>query len=335
MRNDFWKTLTGFGPRICFEADDGAGAGGAGGGDTAAGGGGMDTLAGGTGDDTAAGGSGGDAAKWWEGDGLKDHREMLIANGLTVDDPLEAIGKLAGMEKAAQQRLGKPADQLMDRPKEGQDIAEWLRGQGTTFGIPEKPEDYEIAKPEDWPKEAKWNEGLEVEARKIAHEEGIGGKGLSRMVGLYAAELQRMDKESSEELENTRVKMLDELGKDWGPQLQAKTIQAQQAASVLAEKAGLDAAAMADIASVLSAKTGDAAVIKMFATVGEMMGDDMLVALKGGALDLGTTPADARAKLAALQAPGGDYYKAVAEGNRAEMERLSPIIERLTKQSVT
>ena len=66
-----------------------------------------------------------------------------------------------------------------------------------------------------------------------------------------------------------------------------------------------------------------------------MMANDSAVGLGKGSAMLGTTPADARAQLAALRSPDGAYSKAVAAatstGNLSEMNRLQPEIQRLTK----
>ncbi|WP_186008593.1 hypothetical protein, partial [Salmonella enterica] len=75
---------------------------------------------------------------------------------------------------------------------------------------------------------------------------------------------------------------------------------------------------------------GDANTIRFMAAIGDMMGDDGAVGLgKGGGLT--TTPAEARAALARMRSRDGDYAKAYAKGDRAEMERLRPTIDRLTK----
>lgn len=327
----FWHGL------ICFAAEDGAG----GGGGTAPAGGGNDTLApgddtapGGGGNDTLAGGNGGDGAKWWEGDKLKDYKDMLVANGLTVDDPLDAVARLAKMETAAQQKLGKSADQLMDRPGDGQDVAAWLRENGETFGIPDAVDKYEIERPADWPEGAKWNDDLEKQAREIAFEEGLSGKALTRMAGLYSGAVAQLEANSKTDLANANAEMMTALQKDWGEQTNAKLTLAGQAASVIAEKAGLDQVAMANIAEVLKPKIGDAGTMRLFAQIGEMMGDDAFVAPSGNPGGMSTTPAEARSELARMQAPGGEYYEAVKRKDRTEVNRLEPTIDRLTKASI-
>lgn len=332
----FWKTLV--------RAPDGAGGGdggddtapGSGGDDTVAAGGGDDTLAGG-GDDTAAGGEGGNTgAKWWEDKRFDtDTQSQLKALGLTVDDPLDAVKSLAGMEKNAKAKLGKGVNQLMEKPGEGQDVGEWLRQNGELFGIPEAPEKYDIKPPEDWPKEAEWDTDFEAEARKIAHEEGIPTKALQRMTQLYAGKVAGMLSGAESELQSATAAMMDDLKKDWGDQLNSRISLAQQASSVMAEQIGMDATQMENLRSVLSAKTGDANTIRFFAKIGEMLGEDHAGGLNAKGSALAMTPADARSEIEAMKKADSEYMQAMKRkqenGSDAEFDRLHQRKLQLTK----
>lgn len=271
-------------------------------------------------------------ARWWEGDKLNDtQRQSLTAMGLTVEDPVEAIAKLTDMEANAQRKLGKGADQLMDRPGEGQDVAEWMRSNGEMFGIPDDAEGYTIEKPKDWPKDLPWNTDLETEARKIAHEHGISGKALQAMSDLQANTMLKLAADTETELQTASAELQVELQKDWGDQYNAKVAAAQQAASVVAEAAGLDNDGIANLSSVLKPKIGDANTIRLFAAIGDLMGEDGAAALNKGNNTLGTTPAEARAELQKMRSEGGDYFEAVKNRNQAEIKRLQPKINQLQK----
>ncbi|UWR31340.1 hypothetical protein K3758_07505 [Sulfitobacter sp. W002] len=331
-------------PLICFapEGDAGGGAGGEGGGagtgdDTVSGGAGDDTVNGGAGADTLAGGgndtlTGGDGGttKWWEGDKFKDHRDMLEATGLTVDDPLDAVIKLAKMEKSAQTKLGKPADQLLTKPGKDESVTDWMKSNADIFGIPESADKYDIKKPEAWPKDAKWDEGLEGKVRELGLAKGMSNDAVNAMVGLYAENIMALDKGSADDLAKANSEMMADLQKDWGQQTEAKLTLASQAASVIAEKAGLDQTAMQNLAESLKPKIGDAGTMRIFAAIGEMMGDDQMVMGNGGT-SLSTTPAEARAELSKMQSPGGEYFEATSKRDTATIARLKPQIERLTK----
>ncbi len=273
-----------------------------------------------------------ETAKWWEGKELNDaQRASITALGLTVDDPVQAVARLTDMEAAAKLKLGKTPDQLMDRPTEGQDVAEWLRANGKTLGIPEKPEGYEVKPPESWPEGATWDADFEAEARKIAHEEGLRGPALQRFTDLYAGKVAALTADAERDMAASNAQMQTALQTDWGDQYGAKVAMAQQAASVVAEAAGLDQAGLAGLAQVLKPKVGDAGTVRLFAAIGEMMAEDSLSGAGKGGNTLGSTPAEARAELARLQAKGGEWYEATAARDTANIDRLKPKMDQLRR----
>lgn len=155
---------------------------------------------------------------------------------------------------------------------------------------------------------------------------------LNGMVGLYARKVLAMNGAADAELAAANDRMRADLAKDWGPQAEARMLRASQAAQVIAQKAGMTADQVAEAAKALSAKTGDANVIRLFDVVAEALGDDaMLGGGKGGGMTFGTTPAEARQQLAQLRAPGGAYFEAVQTGNATKIAELKPQIERLAK----
>lgn len=277
-------------------------------------------------DTTAAG------AKWWDGNAYSDdQRASLTALGLTVDDPNVAIAKLVDMEASAKRRLGAAPDQLITKPKEGQELSAWMRENGELFGIPEAPDKYEIKAPENWPKDAPWDSDLEAKAREIAHAQGIPAPALQEMVNLFAGKVQQMESDAESQLASGIADMETALKKDWGDQYGDRMTLARQAMAAVAEEAGLSQDDRMNLTATLSKSTGDPQVVRMFAAIGAMMGEDSAVGLGKGARGMGDTPAEARAKLAQLRAPDGAYYKATLAGNQTEIDRLKPEIERLTK----
>ncbi|MBY5988211.1 hypothetical protein [Roseovarius atlanticus] len=314
---EFWK----YGPVWAPNDDTAAG----GGGDDTVAAGGDDTVAGGGGDDTAAGAGGDDKGgrgdPWWQDKRFDEGvQTQLKALGLTVDDPLDAISRLTQMEKSAKQKLGANPNDLIAKPKDGQDVAEWLRSNAETFGIPENAEGYEVKRPDDWPKDMPWSDDMEQQARKIAHEEGLSGKALQRMTDLFADHVKGIHQGADEELARANATMMQDLQKDWGDQANAKMAQAQQAASMLAQAAGLDEAAMGNLAEALKPKIGDANTIRLFAAVHKMAGEDGLV-LPGGAPSGAMTPAEARAEIEKMKSPDSDFAKLrrdATEGKRKD-----------------
>lgn len=270
-------------------------------------------------------------AKWYEGaEYSADEKQWLAARGLAEDDAAKVLPKLVKGHRAAESKLGKGVDSIMDRPAKDQKLADWMRQQSDVFGLPASDADYKIEKPEALKDGIAWDGDFEAAAKKLAFEQGILPGQLQAMTDFYAGKVAAMAKAADDQFAAANTKMMDDIAKDWGKEAPAKMAQARQAAQVLAEKAGLDAAGIAAVSSVISDKAGgDAATIKLFAALADMMGDDKLVTGEGG--KLGTTPAEARQQLAQLQSPDGAYYKAVAARNTVEIARLKPEIERLNK----
>lgn len=278
------------------------------------------------------------SAAWYQSDKLsEDQQTSLAAMGLTVDDPIDAIVRLTEMEAAAQRKLGAKPDQLLHKPKEGQSVADWMSENRAAFGIPDTAEGYEVAKPEgfgDGPDDLKWDTNLEGEARALAHKHGLSGEALQDFTNLQAGAMKALSDQADQKYAQANERMMAELQKDWGGQTDAHISLAKQAVEAFGAKAGLNSEQIAGMAPILAKETGDAGVVKLFAAIGEAMSEDSLTTLPGSGGALTTTPVEARAKLAKMQAPGGEYYVAIEKGDKANIDRLKPEIERLRKISV-
>lgn len=288
------------------------------------------------GDTSPAAPSGADAApaaKWYEAEGFPEAaRTMLTAKGFAVDDPADAARRLTEAYANAEKRLGKPADQLLDRPAKDQPITDWMRANADLFGIPEAPEKYDIKPPKDWPKDAAWDAEGEAALRQAAHQLGMTNDQASTMAQLYATKVLALQQAAAADLSRANDEMLTELRSQWGDKAEDKMTRAAQAASVLAERAGVDAQAIEAMASALSPKIGDAGTIRLFAALSDMMGDDTVVTPGGGSsMGLSMGAAEAKAALAEFDKPGGDYAKAVAARDRPTLERLKPQREALIR----
>lgn len=310
-------------------ADEGGDGGGAA--DGGAGGDGGAADGGSGGEDKAADGGDGGSSNWWEGDRYtEEQRQTLVAAGLTKDDKDDVIASLVDMERAAQRRLGAKPDTLFAKPGEGQTVADWRKANAETFQIPEAPDGYSIDQPESWPEGVKWDTELEGKARQLAHERGWSNDDLQAVTDFYAELQAGMIGGVQDELKNSSAAMREELTAEWGDQYQANETRAKQAASFMAEQLGFDETAMQQMIGALSKNTGDANTMRLFAKVGELMGEDNLT-MGGQPGGFATTPAEARAELAKLRGPDGEYAKAVASKNKAKLEELAPKIARLDK----
>lgn len=279
-------------------------------------------------------------AKWWDASDYSDEeRQWLAARGLTEDDPVKAIPKMVKGHRAAEQRIGKGLDSIIDKPAQGQSYAEWAAANRAALGLPEKEDAYTAAPPEGWPKDAAWDAAFEAEARKVAFAQGVPPEAYKAFVGLYAQKVLALEQASVQGMAQAREGMMAELKRDFGEQTPAVITRAKQGLQFLAEKAGMSADQVTAAAQTMidgvkgpdgKPGVGDANVIRLFAALHDALGEDSAVALgKGGPLT--TTPVEARQRLAQMRSPEGEYSRAVKEGNRAEIARLQPEIDRLTK----
>ena len=267
---------------------------------------------------------------WWEGDGMTEEtRSFLKTKGLTVDDPIEAARKAAEMARFAEKRLGHKPEDLMTKPKEGQDLADWMKANRELFGLPEKPEDYTIQKPETF--DGEWDGELASRMQAIGFEAGVPPAAMQKLTGAFADHVKGLFTRAQDDLAKATQAMDEQLAKDWGDQLEANKARARQAAQVIAEQAGMDADGLAATLQILSEKGGDANVLRLFHAIGQAMGDDTALGLGKGGAQFATTPAEARAEAAKLRAPGGEYYEAVAKNDRAAILRLQPRLAQLDR----
>lgn len=321
--------------RIAFEGEGAGGGGedtqpGGGGNDTQPGGGGNDTQPGGGGNDTQPGGGAG--GKWWEKQGrfTTDEQAWLASRGLQDDNTDAVLDKLVKGHRNAEMRLGRGVDQILDRPKEGQKLVDWQRENAEIFGLPKTIEDVQIERPAELPAGVEWSDDFAAQAKKAAFDLGLNKDQLRGVVDLQIAFASAQEQAAQATIDTANTTMMAALDKEWGAEKPAMIARAKQAAGVIGEAAGLDAAGIAAVTQVLTDKAGgDAATLKFFAALGDMVAEDKMVG--GGGGRTGMTAADARAKLNELQSPGGAFYEASKEGNQRKIADLQPEIERLTK----
>jgi hypothetical protein len=270
-------------------------------------------------------------AKWWEAKDITDEeRQWLSARGLAEDDPMVVIPKMIKGHRAAEQRIGKGLDAIIDKPAKGEAYADWVAKNREALGLPADEKGYEVARPENWPKDAPWDDKSESAAKAIAVKYGVPKEALQELVNLQAGTALQTYQDANAMGETAKLALMADLQKDYGDQMPKVLHQARLGAQFIGEKAGLSTEAIANLSDVLTEKTGDANAIRAFKVIGEMLGDDAAIGLgKGGGLT--TTPAEARAEIARLRSPEGDYAKAVKAGDRTELARLQPIIDRLTR----
>lgn len=270
------------------------------------------------------------AAKWWDGADYAETRAMIAAKGFADDDMSKAMPKIVKSLHSAEQRIGRGLDSIIDKPAKDQSMAEYMRANAATFGLPEKEDGYTVEAPDFWPKDTQWDEKMAADVRKLAFDEGLSPSALKGVVGLYAQKMKDLNDSTVTDIEKSREVMMKDLQREFGDQTDVKINAARQAADHFVAKAGLPQSAIDHISGLLKASGGDAYTIKLFASIHEAMGEDAAVGLgKGGPMTM--TPADARAEIANMTARDSDYSKAVSTGNRAQMAEFKARMAMLTK----
>lgn len=301
-----------------FSAEVGTGAGGDGAGDAGA----------------AAGAEGGAATSWLEDQRISaEQRDWMNAKGLTAaEDPLDAVTRLVGIGQAADRRFGKPLDQVIDKPAKDQSLAEWRRANAETFGLPADAAGYEITRPDDLPEGIAWNDGLADKMRNLAFERGLAPDDVQAMTSMYAGYVNEVNANLDQEMRQAEQQLDTELGKLWGKDAEVNKTRARQAASALAESAGLDQDGISAVVGLLSGGApGQTLALRMFAALGEMMGEDKGIGLKSGVAGLAMSKEEATAEFTRFMAPDGEWAKASAARDSEAIARLRPQFDRLAR----
>lgn len=272
------------------------------------------------------------AAPWYQTDIItSEERDWLTAKGLALDDPQAVLPKLVRGHRSAEQFMGKGVDKLLERPTEGQDWADWAAKNRTALGLPDKEDGYSVEPPDFWPKDAAWDADLEANARKLAFENGVPPAVHQKYVGLFAQKMKALDDAAKSGYTAANDKMMTDLSRDFGAEMPAVLNRARQAASFVAEQAGVSAEGMQAFIQTLTDKAGgDAIAVKVMAKIGELMGEDTAVGLGRGAGAM-MTPAEASAEFARFTAADGEWAKAAASGDSGKIAELRPTFERLAK----
>lgn len=271
------------------------------------------------------------AAKWFESDKIDaETRDWLTSKGYAIEDATEAAVRAARGQREAEKKLGAGADALLQKPKEGQDVGAWLKQHGAVFGIPDAPDKYDLKQPE-MPEGVAWDSSLEAAARAKAHELGLTTAQLQGVTELYAQYTGQTVQSLTTAEKKAEADLRGALAQDWGDQTDAKITLARQAASAMAEAASLDAEGLSATLSLLSKEAGDAGVMRLFAAIGEAMGEDGLKGFGKGATNMGLSPVEARQRLEAIQAPRGELAQARKANDKKAEARLQQEIKSLTQ----
>jgi hypothetical protein len=338
-----WMKGTTHDPRL-FQADGagaGAGAGNTGGatgagaagaGAGAASGGAADGSggAGGSAGNGGANGSGGQGGAgqseqpWyetraWSDPALKEH---LLKNGYHSGTAEEALERALKGDAAAQTRLGKPPGSLLDAPKEGQGVTDWLKANAKAFGVPEKLDDYKLALPQNLPEGAPLDETLMADWRGFAHGAGLPPQLAQAAVDFFGqasgARISKMITDAT----NAETALTQALQGEWGQNYQQNQQLAARAFQTLAAEMKLDPEQTKLLGAKLNGGMGDPVMVKFFHHLAGKMGEDTLALPRGAnAPQMQRATAEGR-KAQIMAAHTGDMALAARAGNSARIKEL-------------
>lgn len=263
---------------------------------------------GGQGAAQVTGQGGKDLPQDWTASFNDDVRGMVQTKGWK--SPADAINSYANLERL----LGADkAGRGIVIPKDDAPGEEWGQFYGK-LGRPEKPEDYKIAVPD-----GDTGEFASAAASKF-HELGISAKqakGLEEFWGEFGSSAMQA---SEAKFEQQSAVDLQDLKKEWGQAFDAK--------AELARRARMESGLTEDEGKAIERALGLKKAAEVFSFLGKQFGESEAKGMDGArSVGFGATPADAKARIAALS-NDKEWTAKYLSGNvdaKAEFERLHRI----------
>lgn len=259
----------------------GGNAGGAAGGAAASGAGSAGAASGGAGDS----GAGAAAAPAWHG--YSDPADVAYLANKGWQGPQDVIKSY----RNAEQLIGKNPDQLLVLPRA--DDPAGFRSVLQKLGLPESPDKYEFAKTEGVTPDA----GYEAWARNTFHELGLLP---DQVKNLTAKHNEYVKAQLTKQAQDAQLRVQTEksdLVREWGAGHERMINAAKTAANALGFTG--------DVIDAIEAKVGYKGTMKLFAALGQKLGEDGFVGGKsngaGGGLGTQLTPAEAKAQWDAMR----------------------------------
>lgn len=252
------------------------------------------------------------SANDWHSGFDADTKTWLGGMGVDKLPERDALAKVIPMYRAAEQKLGVPADQLLRLPKDDND-ADGFKAIMSRLGAPEKPEDYGIQAPE----------GSQGEFLKAAtgwfHELGIPKRqaaGLAAKWNEYAQSQQAAQDGAWNQRFDSEIEALKG---EWGADYDKNHDFAQR----VMKSFGYDAEQL----KAIERAVGPKAMLAGFAKFGAAIGEHRFVEGAGGQQFGGMSPEAAKQRIAALQADAAwttKYINGDADA-KAEFTRLNQL----------
>jgi hypothetical protein len=219
---------------------------------------------------------------------------------------------------AAEKMIGVPADQLIRKPKDANDV-EGLKAYRTALGVPDAPEKYEITSPSG-PAGAdfvKWasNTFLEAGVPKDA-----AGAIVAKWNEYATAEIAKMDTQAKTEFANGMVQLKDQ----WGGAYDQRVELAKRALRTFGTEIGINEIGDAGFQALEKGAGGGVQLIKLLAAVGARTTEDTFQA--GAAPQFTITAEQANAKIAELRADKA-WSTAYLNGDKNKQAEFQKLME--------
>jgi len=255
-----------------------------------------------------------EAAPWYAS--IEDPLIRGVAELRKWSSPAEAVKSYTELEKMK----GIPGDRILAVPEKPDDAEGWNKVYDR-LGRPAKPEDYNLPVPQDFgdPEFAK------AAAVKF-HGMGFSQKQATDLATWWNEQQLAYITESDRTRQQEAEMDLRDLRREWGGAYEEREELAKRAVREFIEPLGMDA----DTLTLMEEAIGTANLIKLFAAVGEKLGESRYAESSPGAAAnaFGLTPDAAKARLAQLMQDkewGSKVLKNPGGPEAAEMDRLQRI----------
>lgn len=194
-------------------------------------------------------------------------RDMYLAGSPLYDEPslltIQDVPKLAQAWVDTKALVGRKGVIV---PKDNAPPEEWERFY-QDLGRPPSPDNYGIVRPESWPQEVPFEEGLVTEFKSWAHQAGLTNRQAKVIYDAYVQANLNLVQQQQEQLKAGQAQVQTELKTKWGGNYEANLAIARQACQKFAP-AGSPAMTALD-----RAIGDDPGLIELFYHIGQAMGE--------------------------------------------------------------
>jgi hypothetical protein len=140
------------------------------------------------------------------------------------------VQKLGAAYVGLEKKLGTRVDIAPpDANSTPEQVAAWRK----LNGVPEKPEDYGLKKPEQLPEGVQWNEKLAGDFAKLAHELHLPPSAVQKLAEFHNGNLGAMQKQAQETQAAKRAEVIGALKQEWGADFERTANDAATAAKAI------------------------------------------------------------------------------------------------------